>query len=684
MEPLGRSSPPVTGVPDALRMPHPVSAAATARRFTLALALVVLAVELVLYFPTLGASWAYDDMDYLNLAGDVLAGKRPFWNMVFFPQGEHLVMIQRLVVFASLKLFGVDVLAFRLLNLAAHAAAAVFLGLMARRASGSDAAGLATGVTYVGAAGLSSMWVWFPTGAGLTFGIAFLTGAAAALAHRARLGVRRARVLAGLGVVLGLASESTLFPLVALPVLLDEAERRREGARRPIGAFAVFCAVAVVACVGLASFFYRGNYGGSGFSISLRHGIPRAVFLMLVAPFRLLFPGIWTGASDPGLKTAVLGSALGLAVALPAVALLLALWRRGAPRLAAIAAFAAVGPLGIVGLVGLGRWRTSYWEIFDADRYFFTLLIPLSLLAGAVAATASERLRSWPWRPRIALLLLLFLAFGTELALHRRAMLNRIPFHVYDDHERRLDQLSRLADRLETAARTLPPAAPPLEFPDTDFWFPEVHNGRISARLFVYAISDRADGRLRLGGLRVSERDSRILNAVLAAWAQEIGEPGPFLSIVDGRLVDARIAPFVDFRTDAHDAVVVSGFYRWEEASRWMSRRGELRLSLRSRHLAFLLAVPREALAGPQEIAVTVTAVDEESGGSAGLGTIHVRQEGIQRYPLDAKPFLGRMGAGRIVRLVLESDRTWRPDATIPGSLDPRPLSVQVFAAGCE
>jgi hypothetical protein len=32
----------------------------------------------------------------------------------------------------------------------------------------------------------------------------------------------------------------------------------------------------------------------------------------------------------------------------------------------------------------------------------------------------------------------------------------------------------------------------------------------------------------------------------------------------------------------------------------------------------------------------------------------------------------------------MESDRAWRPADLLPGSFDPRELSVQVFAAGCE
>jgi hypothetical protein len=45
---------------------------------------------------------------------------------------------------------------------------------------------------------------------------------------------------------------------------------------------------------------------------------------------------------------------------------------------------------------------------------------------------------------------------------------------------------------------------------------------------------------------------------------------------------------------------------------------------------------------------------------------------------------MGRLGNGRVFHLVLESDRTWKPAGTLPGSADTRELSVMVLAAGCE
>src|SRR5205823_2530197 len=113
------------------------------------------------------------------------------------------------------------------------------------------------------------------------------------------------------------------------------------------------------------------------------------------------------------------------------------------------------------------------------------------------------------------------------------------------------------------------------------------------------------------------------------------------------------------------------------------SGRGELRLTLASTRLLFIVAAPKEALR-PGPLRVSVKARDEAIGWAADLGTLEVKEDGIQVLHLPATPFLSRLGAGRVVHLVLKSDRTWKPAGTLPGLADTRDLSVMVLAAGCE
>ncbi|HXO40425.1 MAG TPA: hypothetical protein VN999_03185, partial [Thermoanaerobaculia bacterium] len=151
-------------------------------RFAAWAALLALAVGGVLYGPTFRCAWAYDDMDYLNYAAQVLAGRQGYWSSVFHPHLEHLVPLVRIAFHASLALFGVWALPFRLVVFLAHAGAAVFMALVARRYTGSTVAGWAAALAYVLPAGFSSVWIWLMTGAGVPLGLFGLTGALAALA----------------------------------------------------------------------------------------------------------------------------------------------------------------------------------------------------------------------------------------------------------------------------------------------------------------------------------------------------------------------------------------------------------------------------------------------------------------------------------------------------------------------
>ncbi|MEA2560797.1 MAG: hypothetical protein QOH06_2301 [Acidobacteriota bacterium] len=652
-------------------------------RTALVLALAVLAVGLVQIYPTFRLAYAYDDLDCLNAAADVLSGKAGFWATAFRPHNEHVIPLFRAMFVTSAAWFGIDAAPFRLAIFAAHLLTAWFLGLLALKYSGRPSAALATGLAYVIPCGLSSMTIWVIIAATVTAGLPGISGAMLALACRDKLGVRRARLLAAAGCIFALLMEGGIMPLLLGPMLIDELERRRAGGageKRPVGAFSVFCLIAMAASTLATTVLYKAMHGHRP-TVDLIRGLPRGAFLMVITPYRLFFPGMGL-PTDPGKTgTVILWLCLGLAIAAPAAALLFALWRRGASRLGLVTLLSAIGPLGMLFLVGAGRWNWSPFYLFEADRYFFTLLLPLSLLAGAVTATVAERMQSWTGREKAAVLTLCMLAVGAEMWLHRRALMGRVPFHVFDDHERRFDQLAQLGESLQAAASSLPPGSPPLSLPDGNFWFHDVHNGRISTRMLLHVIASESP-RVRLAEGPVSQRDAAILNPLFEAWGQAIHEPETAPIVADGQL-GTRAVRNVDFRANAQNQAVAGGFHGWEGSYRWMGRRGELRIQLICRGLTFQLGTAEPALQqGPMNI--KVTAVDEVSGMSAVLGTIPVAQAEALTYPLDALPFLSKAGTGRRIRLVLESDRTWRPADVIPGSADPRELSVQVVSAGCE
>ena len=76
---------------------------------------------------------------------------------------------------------------------------------------------------------------------------------------------------------------------------------------------------------------------------------------------------------------------------------------------------------------------------------------------------------------------------------------------------------------LSDAARALPPEAPALAVPDTNLFFPEIHNGVISTRFLLTITNRRPTPRLVLARGPVGLRDASLLNPIFEAWAREIG-----------------------------------------------------------------------------------------------------------------------------------------------------------------
>jgi hypothetical protein len=659
-------------------------------RFAAGAALLALALGGLLYGPTFRCSWAFDDMDYLNYAAQVLAGREGYWSSVFHPHLEHLVPLVRIAFHASLALFGVWALPFRLAAFLAHAGAACFMALVARRYTGSSAAGRAAAVAYVLPAGFSSVWIWLMTGAGVPLGLFGLTGALAALAWTGSLGRARARGLAAAGLLVAAAAESTLVPLFLVAALFDEIERRRPGAaprRGPVGAFTLAILGGALVAMAGAAILYRRAYGQL-FALDFRRGLPRALFLALVAPFRYLFPGLpLARGGDPPSFVPVHGCLFGLVVAAAVASLLLGLGRRFPAALVPVTAAAASGPLAILLLVGLARAGNSFDELYEADRYFFTLLLPISLLAAGATAGLRAAAAGWPPRRRRALAAILAGAVAAEAMMHFDTLQERVTFPAFAQHERRFAQLARLDSALARAARQLPPGQAPLRFPDSDLHFPDVHNGRISAALLLYGVGRGRTG-VELARGPVGERDARLLDPVLAAWATSIGEPLPYLSIAGGRLVDAHRHVMADFRRESGEAMVVSGFYPWEGAYRWMGRRGVLRLTTSEvPRLVLRLGAPARQIARrfPERrpILVNVSLTDQMTGIEVPIATLSIGpDEGDSDHVVDCGAFFRRFGNGRRILLVLAAGPAWRPADVLPHTHDERLLTVRVAAAG--
>jgi hypothetical protein len=550
-------------------------------RWTGALAILL---ALALYWPTFGISWAYDDLDYLNVAALMLSGQLGFLRGLFQPQGEHVTAGLRLVLLPYLDIVGINAMPFRVFIAIVHALSGVFLGILARHCSGSSRAGVIATVVYVGACGLSSMWIWAPCGATVPLAMALITGAAL-------LVLRGRRVLAGFLIVLALLTESAFAPMALLPVVVD---RWNDDRRLRPSPFTIFVLAAIAIAGALLPRFFAG--GGRPISIDVTEGLPRAAFLLFSAPIRLFVPGTHIVAWHLGLTLTQLGLIVGVILLITIPLLLFRVWRGGVPPLARFAAIASIGPIGVIVLVGLGRWNYTYWQLFEADRYYFPLLVPIALFSGAVATSV---------RSRIAIAALLVLLCG-ELAFHRWAMMRRIPFDIYARHEALFERLSRVVDALDPERG--------MAVPNNSLWFAGIHNGRISAPILTHILSN---GSLRLLD-RVDDATAARVNGVLA-------QHDPAIRIVGGRLTNT------DFRT-------MSGPFE-------IAGHASIELMIAPSHFYVRLETPR-----PGQLRVTAT--DVETGFTAPLATIDTS---APTHAITVEPITRVVGNGKSTRFTFET-----------------------------
>ena len=577
-------------------------------RFGLALFLLAAALGVALFFSAFRSAWAFDDFEYINSSAQVLAGKLPLRTALLAAHDEHFVPAYRLILLGYLKAFGLQVFWWRVFGVLAYALSGVFVAMIAVRYSASRRAGVAAAFAFVAPCGFSSMWVWFSSGAAVPMAFAFLAAACATVAWRDRLRVRR--IAAGVLVLCGLMTWSVFAPLALLPAIFDEIERRRDGAKRFVGAFALFCIAAMLFMLLVPLRAINANH-----QIDLVRAAPRAIFLAGVAPFRLFFPGVNIAS----------GAALGLTIAALVLALLV---RLRMPRLARIALLTTIPPLLYFCFVAAGRSAIPFTELYKSDRYFFPLLMPAALIAGALAAAI-------PITRLGAMALIAFAAF--ELGIHRHAFLRSVPHDVYDMHSARITSIERLAARLERAG--------PIAIPGNIFFFEDLHS-HFDPAVLTHLLSDGK--RIRLGG----PIDATRLNAQLDAWARDGGEPVPFLRVVHGHLVNLRFTTTVDFSVASFDWLVASGFGEWQKPYRWMTRRGELDVMLAPGPITVRLAAP----VTPARVRITL--VDEAWGGyTAPLGTIEITEPGVHTYRIPENVVISKVGLGRLVRIVLECDR---------------------------
>lgn len=582
-------------------------------RFPIVLSAIAVCLAVALYLPTFRLPFAFDDVDYVNVASHPLSGEASWVSALFYPHSEHLVPGFQALFFPYLHFLGVNAMPWRVGAVLVHALSAIFLGLIARRFTNTRRAGITAAFVYVAACGFASMWVWFPTGATVPIMFALLTGSAWLLTHRDRLRARR--IAAAIAVMLALLAEGSFAPIAILPAMFDEYERRREG-KRGVGALMIFSLLAIAATAFTTSVLAR--RAQFPVHINVAAGLPRALFLVLSAPLRFFLPGIYLHALSDlrlGILLCVIGVMMGAAV----LAFLVALWRRGIPPLVRLALLTLPGSLGVLVLIGLGRFQTSFETFYVTDRYYFPLLIPIALLAGAIASSLS--FADWPRTARVALAGCLVIAIIGAVAIQRRAMLSSVPWAAFDTHDARFRSLQRLMAMLD--------ANGPLALPRSqELWFPDLHNGRIRNEALTTVICPRCRN-VTLGQEPIDAATAARVNVTLDRWAAQSGERVPFVRVVDGHLENTHM------------------IWRISEP-RWIGKQDAITMHLSYEPVTLTLAAPHGAT-------VRAFLVDVGTGlrWPAGSATVTPTP---RPFPFSSAGPRGQVGSGRLTRIELACD----------------------------
>jgi len=579
-------------------------------RFPIVLSAIAVCLALALYLPTFRLPFAFDDVDYVNVASHPLSGEATFASALFYPHSEHLVPGFQALFFPYLHFLGVNAMPWRVGAVLLHALSAIFLGLIAHRSTKAKRAGITAAIMYVSACGFASMWVWFPTGATVPIMFALLTGSAWLLTSRDRLRARR--IAAATAVFLALLAEGSFAPIAILPAIFDEYERRREG-RRGIGGLMIFSLVAIAATALTTAVVAR--RAQSAVHVDVAAGLPRALFLMLSAPLRFFLPGVYLHALSD-VRLAILLCVIGVMVGAATIAFLVALWRRGVPQLVPLAILTLPGSLGVLVLIGIGRFQSSFETFYFTDRYYFPLLIPIALLAGAVASSFS--FSDWPRIPRMVFVGCLAVAVIGAVAIQRRAMLSSVPWVAYDTHDARFRSLQSLMATLD--------ANGPIALPrNQELWFADLHNGRLRNEALTTVICPRCRN-VTLGYEPIDAATAARVNPALDHWAARSGERVPFVRVVDGRLENTHM------------------IWRISEP-RWIGKQDAITMHISYDPVTLTLAAPHGAT-------VTASLVDVGTGlrWPAGSATVTPTP---QPFELSTVGPRGQVGSGRLTRIEL-------------------------------
>jgi len=616
----------------------------------------------VVFRKTLQLPFAFDDISHLREVSLLWTRKLSLLQFLFLSRNEQTIPVLRSFFLASTFLSGLNAKLIRFLFLLIHILGAWFCSLLSLSTNSSKRGAFVAGTLYATAGGVAGSAVWYPAAA--IFSISEVLFLLALLFLIYSQGKRKIFLL-GCFLCLflaGMTMNGSAFLSATLITYLLLFRPNLPIDKKWVGGALIIIALAVLL---VAKWNLSRNLLPARFD---KDALLRGAWLFYVAPLR--FFGGWVpldGLTVYGMKI--------LSLLLWACLLLLALLLTKPEKKLLLALLAGLIPVTL--LIGWGRTGFSKAEFFVTDRYFYYFLpffcINIGFLAARLTAWITKRSRLIPALLLIAVPIILFGIHEARLRLEQT-----IPWKNEQFYGSAMSQMRFLLHLVRSTADARGPAKP-IRLVDAGILFGGIDDNPLSLEPMFY--DEYPHG---LKGVsftsHLAKSDEELENRIFETWADLSGIDLP-IHIKDGIVIPVDSTSWIDFGKASYPHAVQSGFYGWDQVSRFMGSSGTVRLSPKSGDLVIRAHAPmsliQKKLPSIRQICVAVS-VDEVR-----IGDICLKDDQVQEFRI---PMNTKMREQELlkpeVQVRLDSDFIWRPIDVDPTNLDERRLSIELMAIG--